>query len=192
MLPAKNKSSYFIVVVKKSSYFPAIIDTEIYASSRTICEYGNHVEECSRALWTRTAQTPNKSSNRSRTDYLRGLCCFLAAKTHRNRQERCDMKSTLTKDNNVILVADIDCAAAIEYETSYTARGVYRDEWGHLYTAFTYSDALEEWIADYECGDFRVTVPGYVEYYLNYMKDYDTQIDRFNDRPVQIPGMIEE
>lgn len=102
------------------------------------------------------------------------------------------MKSTLTKDNNVILVADIGCAAAIEYETSYAARGLYKDEWGHLYTAFTFSDALVEWIADYECGDFHVTLPGYVEYHLNYMQSYEARAAHFDDEPIQVTPTDEE
>ena len=89
--------------------------------------------------------------------------------------------STHKNNNNVIMVSDIDCAAAIEYETTYKANGFYKDEFGNFWTTFVYSDVLEELIEDYQCGDFRVTVPSYVEYYNNYMSVTEKTIEHFDD-----------
>jgi hypothetical protein len=91
------------------------------------------------------------------------------------------MSKAYQKNNNVIMVADIDCVAAIEYETSYEANGTYKDAFGHIWTTFVYSDVLEEIIADYQRGDFHVTVPGFVEYYNNYMAQHDEYAAHFDD-----------
>lgn len=79
------------------------------------------------------------------------------------------------------MLLDIACAAAIEYETSYKASGFYKDQFGNFWTTFAYSDVLEGIIEDYQCGDFRVTVPGFVEYFNNYISVYKDDIVHFDD-----------
>lgn len=85
------------------------------------------------------------------------------------------MASSAINNNNVILVADRDCAIAIMYERKFRNVGIFKDTLGQTYTAFEYSDALEACIDAYETGHFRVTVPGYLEYHEATADEYEQE-----------------
>lgn len=92
------------------------------------------------------------------------------------------MASSTTNNNNVILVADRDCAIAIMYETQFRNVGIFKNNLGQTYTAFEYNDALEECIDAYETGRFRVTVPGYLEYHEMTADEYEQTVAELGER----------
>jgi len=99
-----------------------------------------------------------------------------------------DIAMSKYSTQQVIHLTDINCVSAIRYETSYQPLEILKDKHGQFVFVFNYSDVLEQLIEDYDNGDFRVTVPGYLESHSCYVDEMISYADDFDSGSLTSKG----